>query len=87
MWARLGWDGCTCSARRASRALRIVTGRAVHVNEYEISQVSTRKLTAMDMRQIAHSEVCVDALSPSFFVLVRLRRRWCVCLLEKVSFT
>lgn len=46
---------------------------------------NTHVLTAMDMRQMAHSEVCVDALSLSFLALVRLRSRWCVCLLRAVS--
>jgi hypothetical protein len=43
------------------------------------------KLTAIDIKQMAHSEVCVDALSPSGLPLARFRSLWCVCLLQPLA--
>lgn len=42
----------------------------------------TQGHTAIDMRQMEHSEAWVEALSPSFLALPRFRSRWWVCLLQ-----
>ena len=85
MWDHSGWVLCTCNARRANRGPQKEIGKAVDVNEHETTLSSTRRRTAIDMRQMAHSDVCVEALSSSFLAFVRLRSRWCVCLLAIIS--
>lgn len=73
MLGRSESGGCICSARHASRVQQTKIGKAR-------AQVSARciaymifQLTAIDIKQIAHSEVCVDALSPSGLPLARFR--------------
>ncbi len=44
-----------------------------------------KRRTAIDIKHIEHSEVCIDAVSPSFFgvvLLVRFRKRLCVLMLR-----
>jgi hypothetical protein len=77
-----GPDALVVPHVRAGRYEERLTG--LYSGQQE-SALTTHPLTAMDMRQMAHSEVCVDALSLSFLALVRLRSRWCVCLLHAVS--
>jgi hypothetical protein len=56
-------------------------GKAVVGISIDLMHVIVAQLTAIDIKQIAHSEVCVDALSPSGLPLARFRSLWCVCLL------
>jgi hypothetical protein len=80
MSARLRSDECIYNAKRVSKARQTEIDMAVGVSNGPTH--ATNKLTAIDIKQIAHSEVCVDALSPSCLLFARFRSLWCVCLLS-----